>query len=51
MTHPSDTHHTKATVRKDDNRWQVTFPCDCPDLNFRRAPIPARRRRLTRAVR
>ena len=53
MTHPSDTHHTAATVtvRKDGNRWQVTFPCDCPDLSFRRAPIPARRKRLTRAVR
>ena len=47
---------------------QNTFPCDCPDLNFRRhdvaltfathhhcpppwAPIPARRKRLTRTVR
>ena len=58
----------KVRLRKDDGRWQVTFPCDCPDLNFRRhdvaltfathhhcpppwAPIPARRKRLTRTVR
>jgi len=68
MTHPSGTHHTKATVtvRKDGGRWAVSFPCDCPDLSFRRhdvaltthhhcpppwAPIPARQKRLTRSVR
>ena len=58
----------KVRVHKDGDRWQVTFPCDCPDLNFRAyyvaltfathhtcpppwAPIPARRKRLTRTVR
>ena len=62
----------KTTVRRVPDghfrQWQVTFPCDCPDLNFRRhdvaltfathhhcpppwAPIPARRKRLTRTVR
>ena len=58
----------KVRLRKEGRRWQVTFPCDCPDLNFRLhhvaltfathhtcpppwAPVPARRKRLTRTVR
>ena len=58
----------KIRVHKDGGRWQVDYPCDCPDLNFRQhrvaltfathhhcpppwAPIPARRKRLTRTVR
>lgn len=53
MTHPTDQAPTagKIRVRKDGNRWQVEYPCDCPDLSVRRAPIPARRKRLTRTVR
>lgn len=41
MTHPTGPTPTagKIRVRKDDNRWQVTFP------------IPAWRKRLTRSVR
>ena len=59
---------SKVRVHKDGNRWQVEYPCDCPDLSFRLhhvaltfathhhcpppwAPIPARRKRLTRTVR
>lgn len=30
---------SKVHVHKDDGRWQVTFPCDCPDLNFRRHDV------------
>ena len=53
MSQSSRTHLTDSKVRvhKDRGRWQVTFPRDCPDLSFRRAPIPARRKRLMRAVR
>lgn len=29
----------KIRLRKDGNRWAVTFPCDCPDLNFRRHDV------------
>lgn len=25
----------KVRVHKEGDRWQVTFPCDCPDLSFR----------------
>ena len=25
----------KVLVYKDGNRWHVSFPCDCPALNFR----------------
>ena len=52
MSQSSRTHLTDSKVRvhKDRGCLQVTFPCDCPDLSFRRAPI-ARRKRLTRAVR
>ena len=34
---PTPSH--KIRVHKDDGRWQVTFPCDCPDLNFRRYDV------------
>ena len=41
MSDPKITHLTDSKVRvhKDDGRWQVTFPCDCPDLNFRRHDV------------
>ena len=41
MSQSSRTHLTDSKVRvhKDRGRWQVTFPCDCPDLNFRRHDV------------
>ena len=32
ITHLTD---SKVRVHKDGGRWQVAFPCDCPDLSFR----------------